>query len=120
MNNFEDKTIALWLEQPSPIDLGSVSFHNWGNYKYSKLKFTNSLEKKYSKISMMYPVNKENKVVDFNFSINDIDIVIIHNHHLKNKFDLSIGEFIKILSKEYKINSWSYDKNIYVINLKKK
>ena len=120
INNFQDKTIALWLEQPSPIDLGSVSFHNWGNYKYSKLKFTNSLEKKYSKISMMYPVNKENKVVDFNFSINDIDIVIIHNHHLKNKFDLSIGEFIKILSKEYKINSWNYDKNIYVINLKKK
>lgn len=119
-NNFQDKTVALWLEQPSPIDLGNVSFHNWGNYRFSKLKFTNRLKKKYYRMSMMYPVKKDNKVVDFNFSIDEIDAIIIHNHHLKGKFDLNIKEFITILSKHYKINSWNYDKDIYVINLKKK
>jgi hypothetical protein len=114
---YSTANLAIWLEQGSPIDYGDASFHNWGNYKYGKQKFNDEVLNKFPKYSMMYPVFKKNRVEYFKFLNNNINYIIIHDHHLIGKFNLSADEFLKILKKTHKIISFQYANNIHVINL---
>lgn len=119
INSDEDLTTGIWLEQPSPIDFGAVSFHNWANYKFSKNKFDSEVIEKFPNYIMMEPVIKNKKVVKFNFD-RKIDQIIIHKHHLKNKFNLEIDDLEILLKKKFKITKIYLDNQIYIIKLNDK
>ena len=67
----------------------------------------------------MEPVIKNKKVVRFNFD-RKINQIIIHKHHLKNKFNLEIDDLEILLKKKFKVSKIYLDNQIYIIKLNDK